>query len=244
MSGRFETTRWSMILAAGKAGDDGAREALARLCETYWYPLYAHARRKGNPPEVAEDLTQGFFAELLEKGWVGAADPQRGRFRTFLLTAFRRHLSRARDRDGAKKRGGDRRRLSLDFEDGERRYSLEPVHDLTAERVFDRRWALTLLDRVLGLLRERMEECGRERQFAALRPFLPGGGEGRPYAEIAGELGLTEGAVKVAVHRLRARYRDLLRAEIGETVEDPGRVDDEIRDLMAALAGRCAGEAP
>jgi RNA polymerase sigma-70 factor (ECF subfamily) len=231
MADDFQTTHWSVVLAAG---EPGGGEALAELCESYWHPLYAFARRKGNDPEVARDLTQGFFAMLLEKNWVADADPDRGRFRAFLLTAFRRYVGHERERGRAKKRGGGRRQLSLDFEDGERRYTLMPSHDLTPERIFERRWAITLLDLALEGLAREWEEAGRSELFAALRPRLAGG-EAAPYAEVAERFGMTEAAVKVSVHRLRARYRELLRIEVGRTLADPSEVDDEIRRLKSAL---------
>lgn len=235
MSGEFAPTRWSVVVAAGGRDTAGTRAALQTLCEAYWYPLYAWARRRGNTASDAEDLTQGFFAEFLEKRWVEAADPARGRFRSFLLTAFKRHVGRVHERDAAQKRGGDRTQLSIDFADGERRYALEPSHESTPERVFERRWALTLLERVLDGLRAEAENAGKGVQFLALRGFLPGGTDARPYGEVAETLGLTEGAVKVAVHRLRGRYRERLRAEVAETVADAQEVDAELQALLAAL---------
>jgi RNA polymerase sigma-70 factor (ECF subfamily) len=236
MGDDFRTTRWSVVLAAGSRKAPEARRALSDLCETYWYPLYAYARRRTGSRDRAEDLTQGFFAELLAKGWVAGADPERGRFRAYLLTAFKRHMGRVRERDHAQKRGGGRAPLRLDFDDGERMYRLEPSHDLTPERVYDRRWALVLLERVLDRLGRGMEDEGKADRFAVLRTYLTG--EGPPLREAAERLGITEGAAKTAVHRLRSRYRDLLRAEIAETVGSAGDVDSEIRELLAALAGR------
>ncbi|MEN8149235.1 MAG: sigma-70 family RNA polymerase sigma factor [Planctomycetota bacterium] len=227
MTDAFRTTRWSIVLGAGRASGT----ALTDLCEAYWYPLYAYARRRGHSAETAEDLTQGFFAELLEKNWVVAADREKGRFRAFLLTAFKRHIGHEREKARAKKRGGDRARLSLDFEDGERRYSFEPTHEATPERIFERRWALTLLGRVLdGLAAETDADL-----FAALRPHLTGEPAEETYREIALRLGMSEGGVKTAAHRLRARYRERLRGEIADTVSDPADVEDEIRALMEAL---------
>ena len=231
MTGGFRTTRWSVVLGAGRASGT----ALTDLCAAYWYPLYAYARRKGHAPDAAEDLTQGFFAELLEKNWVVAADREKGRFRAFLLTAFKRHIGHEREKAAALKRGGGRTRLSLDFEDGERRYSREPAHDLTPERIFDRRWALTLLGRVLDGLAADMEAEGKTSLFEALRPHLTGEPAEETYREIARRLGLSEGGLKTAAHRLRARYRERLRGEISDTVSDPADVQDEIRALMEAL---------
>ena len=231
MTDAFRTTRWSMVLGAGRASGT----ALTDLCAAYWYPLYAFARRKGHRPEAAEDLAQGFFAEILDKNWVVAADREKGRFRAFLLTAFKRHIGHEREKAAALKRGGGRARLSLDFDDGERRYSLEPTHDLTPERIFDRRWALTLLGRVLDRLEVDLAAEGKAELFAAMRPHLTGEPAEETYREIAARLGMAEGALKTAAHRLRARYRDRLRKEISDTVSDPADVEEEIRALMEAL---------
>ena len=219
------------MLSAGRE----SAPALAELCTAYWYPLYAYARRKGRSPEEAEDLTQGFFAELLAKNWVVAADREKGRFRAFLLTAFKRHMGHERAKARAVKRGGGRAPLPLDFEDGERRYSLEPTHDLTPDRIYDRRWALTLLGRVLDGLEAEMCASGRADLFAALRPHLTGEPDAAAYREIAARLGMSEGGLKTAAHRLRSRYRDRLRAEIADTVTDPADVEPEIRHLLEAL---------
>jgi RNA polymerase sigma-70 factor (ECF subfamily) len=232
---RFLTTQWSVVLAA--AGDDTgeARDALTALCEAYWYPLYAFARRRGAQEPEAADLTQGFFAVLLEKDYVRAADRERGRFRTFLITAFRNYWSKEREKAGAQKRGGGHRHLSLDFEEGERRYRLEPSTDITPERVYERRWALTILDRALDRVRQHSAETGKAEQFEVLEPFLAAG-SGRPaYAEVAEALGISESAIKSAIRRLRLRYRDALREEIAGTVPDESAVDAEIRHLMDAL---------
>ncbi len=232
MNERFRTTRWSLVLAAG--AEDGAAP-LAALCEAYWYPLYAWARRRGYAPEEAEDLVQGFFAELLEKGWIGRADPERGRFRGFLVTAFRRHVGHERDRANALRRGGGRRLVSLDCEDAERRYALEPATALTPDLAYDRRWALTVLERTLETLRREMAAAGQGQRFALLAAHLPGGRTFRSLADLAVDLGLSEGAVKTALSRLRARYRACLRAEVADTVASPEDVDAEIADLLAAL---------
>jgi len=224
-----------VVLSAGRSDSTGSAAALSDLCETYWYPLYAYARRRGLSAEEAEDRTQGFFAALLEKEWIVRADPERGRFRAFLLTAFKRHLGRERDRERTQRRGGDRAKLRLDFEDGERRYSLEPSHLDTPERLFDRRWALTILSRTMERLVEEAAASGKTEQFAALMTFLPGGGDAEPQAEVAGRLGMSVGAVKVAVHRLRARYRACLRAEIAQTVDSPERIDEELTELLTSL---------
>jgi RNA polymerase sigma factor (sigma-70 family) len=236
--GRFETTHWSVVVAAGKTGGPEAAVALATLCERYWSPLYAFVRRSGYDTHQARDLTQSFFAVLLEKGYVKDADRTRGRFRTFLLASVRHHLSKERDRERAQKRGGGRPVLSLDFEIGEESYRLEPVDDRTPERVFLRRYALTLLGTVLTRLEDAHHGKGKQKEalFDSLAPFLGGGGPVPTQREVAERLGMTEGAVKVALHRLRRSYRQTLRAEIAETVADPAEVDDEIRELLEAVS--------
>ncbi len=231
-SARFRTTRWSLVVAAGAAEGSGGRAALETLCRDSWFPLYAFARRGGAAPADAADLVQGFFADLLEREGIAAADPERGRFRTFLLAAFRHHASKEREKARAAKRGGGAV-LSLDFADGESRYLAEPVDDRTPERIYERRWALALLDRVLGDL-EADYAGDRAPLFRTLRPWLAGG-DPPSHAEAAAALGLSEGAVKVALHRLRRRYRDLLRAAIAETVATPEEVEDEIRHLLGAV---------
>jgi len=232
-SARFATTRWSVVLATrGDAPE--SRAALETLCAAYWYPLYAFARRRGSSPEDAQDLVQGLFLTLLRRSSLADADPARGRFRTFLLTAFQRHASHERARAAAAKRGGDRERLPFEIDDGERRYSLEPVDDRTPESLYERRWALALLDRAVERLRAEHE--GDPARLDALLPHVGGAGDARPYAELAASVGMTENAVKVAVHRLRRRSRDLLRDEVSHTVAAPGDVEDELRRLFTALA--------
>jgi len=233
----FVTTHWSVVLAAGRRDSPASRRALATLCETYWYPLYAYIRRWGRTADDAQDLTQAFFAALLEKHYLEAANRERGRFRSFLLTAFNRFLSKERDRAMAKKRGGSRKTISLDAEAGESRYAQEPSHEWTPERIYERRWALTLLEQVMARLREQYAEAGRTALFERLKVFLAGETGAPPYRQVAAELGMTEGAVKVAVHRLRRKYREILRLEVAQTVADPQEVDDELRHLFAALGG-------
>jgi RNA polymerase sigma factor (sigma-70 family) len=224
-----------MVLAAGKGESPDADATLASLCQTYWYPLYAFVRRLGHQPADAQDLTQAFFARLLEKHYLQAADPERGRFRSFLLSSFKHFLSKERDRAKARKRGGGQKVLPLDFEAGESRYSLEPAHELTAEKVYERRWALTLLDQVFARLRDEFDRASKQKEFDRLKVYLTGEASGPTYREVAAELGMTEGAVKVAVHRLRRRYRELVREEISQTVAGPEDVDEELRSLFAAL---------
>jgi RNA polymerase sigma-70 factor (ECF subfamily) len=237
---RFATTRWSVVVAAGQRGTVGSETALATLCESYWYPVYAFLRRRGYKPQDAQDLTQGFFAVLLEKDYVRAADRELGRFRTFLLTAVSRYLSKERERKRAQKRGGKQAALSLDFDAGELRYQLEPADEWTPERLFERRWALTVLDRVLERLGQDYANQSKGKLFSRLKIFLTGASQLPAYAELAGELDLSEGAVKVAVHRLRRRYRELLKQEIAGTVATEDDVADELNCLLAALRGEDA----
>jgi RNA polymerase sigma-70 factor (ECF subfamily) len=232
---RFATTRWSLIrAAAGPPADPEARGALAGLCEAYWYPLYAFIRRRGYSSTDAQDLTQEFFARVLEKGFIKSADADRGRFRSFLLTACRHFLANERERAGAKKRGAGRV-ASLELGSGEERYRREPAHELTPERLYERNWALALLERVLGRLRSEYDAAGKARLFDSLKPVLTGHDDGASYRRLADALGMTQSALKVAAHRLRRRYRNLLCAEVGDTVAGPEEVDDEIRHLFAAL---------
>jgi RNA polymerase sigma-70 factor (ECF subfamily) len=232
----FATTRWSLIVSAREQGSPAAREALAHLCEAYWYPLYAFIRRRGHAADEAQDLTQEFFARLLEKNFLGAVDPSRGRFRAFLLAACKHFLANERDRACAEKRGGGRAPISLDLGGAEGRYGREPSHDLTPDKLFERRWALTLLDRALARLREEFTAKGKGETFDRLRVFLVGDRNAPSHVEVAGELGMTAAAVKVAAHRLRQRYREVLREEIAHTVEGPEQIDEEVRELFAALA--------
>jgi RNA polymerase sigma-70 factor (ECF subfamily) len=225
------------VLAAGAEASTRRRAALESLCGSYWYPLYAFERRRGSGPEEARDLVQGFFAALLEKEWVRDADPGRGRFRTFLLAAFRHFCSHERERARAQKRGGGRTVLPLDFESGEGRFLREPADDRTPERLYERRWALALLDGALERLRDRHRREGRADLFEALQPYVGGAGSEGSYAAAGARLGMSEGAVKVAVHRLRRRFRETLREAIAETVADPSEVDDEIRRMQDALGG-------
>jgi RNA polymerase sigma factor (sigma-70 family) len=235
---RFASTHWSVVLAAGGGPTSGAQQALATLCRVYWYPLYAYARRRLANVDDAQELTQEFFSQFLEKNYVQAADPERGKFRTFLLTAFQRFLSKQQERVKAQKRGGSRGFVPLDFQAGERRYSLEPADPDTPESIFERRWALTLLEQTLARLRQEMAAAGKETLFERLKGTLTGDDSQEPYARIGGELGMTEQAVKVAVHRLRRRYQELLRAQIAQTVDRAEDVDDELRDLFAAVRRR------
>jgi RNA polymerase sigma-70 factor (ECF subfamily) len=234
---RFPTTCWSRVARAGDPDDPEARAAMEGLCRDYWYPLYAFARRRGLGPEDAADLVQGFLADLIERRDLADADPDRGRFRAFLRAACSHHLAHRRDRDRALKRGGGRRPIPLDLVEAEGRYGREPVHELTAERLFERRWALSLLEHVLARLEDEAARSGKGELFARLRPMLEGDDRAESYRTVGAALGLGEGAVKVAAHRLRGRYRQLLREEVARTVADPAEVDAELADLLAALAG-------
>lgn len=232
---RFASTRWSLVAAAGR-DDPAGRAALEDLCRAYWYPLYVFARRSGCSAEDAADMTQGFFASLVEKAWVLQADASRGKFRTFLLAAFRHFTSNERARAGAKKRGGDQIVLSLDVGEAESRLMREPAAGRTAEQVFQRRYALTLLDRAWERLAagQRAGSASKAERFDALKPYLEGDAAPR-YREVGASLGMSETAVKVAVHRLRGKFRDALRAEVADTLGEEADIDAEILDLMEAL---------
>ncbi|HUE13004.1 MAG TPA: sigma factor [Planctomycetaceae bacterium] len=222
--GQLATTRWSLVLAAGQRSSPQSAAALRALCETYWYPLYAYVRRRGNDPHDALDLTQAFFARLLEKDDLAAARPERGRFRSFLLASLKHFLANEWDRDRAQKRGGGRSALSIDFGIAEDRYGREPCHEETPEKIFERRWALLLLENVLARLHEESVHAGKSWIFDRLKVFLTGEQPAVSSGQLAAELQMTAGALKVAVHRLRRRYRELLRAEIGQTVADPDEI--------------------
>jgi RNA polymerase sigma factor (sigma-70 family) len=225
-----------MVLAAGHSSAPGADEALETLCRTYWYPLYVYVRRQGHGPHDAQDLTQEFFARLLEKNYLRLADPDRGKFRAFLLKSLKHFLVNKWEKARTQKRGGGQCAIPLDADIAESRYAVEPLHALTVDQVYEKRWALTLIEAVLAHLRENYEADGRLPVFQTLKGFIWGDPSTLSYAEVAPQLGLTEGAVKVAVHRLRGRYRELLRAEIAKTVASPGEVDEELQHLIAVLA--------
>ena len=228
------TTRWTLVMAAGNPALPESRAALVSLCETYWYPLYAYVRRRGHSADEALDLTQEFFVRIIEGRYLDRADREKGRFRSFILTSLKFFLADEADRRFAQKRGGASKVLPVEVSSGEDYYQREPSHQETPERIFERRWAYALLDRVVGRLREEFEQQGRVEHFNKLKSFLLGQSE-VPYARLAGELGTTEGALKVAIHRLRKRYRELFRLEIAETVMDPAEVEPELRFLAAAL---------
>lgn len=231
----FPTTHWSCVLRAGDPADQLSRDALEQLCRDYWYPLYAFSRRQGLDGEQASDLVQGFLADLIERRDLAKADPSRGRFRSFLRTACANFLSHCRDHDRAEKRGGGRVPVSIDLQDAEGRYINEPAHQLTAERLFERRWTMVLLERVLARLESEANRVRKSELFYTLRPLLEGNDLSQSYQQIGETLNMSEGAVKVAAHRLRSRYRQLLREEVGRTVADPAEIDEEIADLLRAL---------
>ena len=233
--GGFATTHWSLVLRAGQGGDAAAEASLAALCERYWFPVYAYTRRRGYDAHQAQDLTQEFFVRILEKNVLAAASPERGRFRSFLLTSAKNFLANAWDREQAEKRGGGRRPLSFDAAAGESRLALDPADHLTPDKVFERQWALTLLETVVARVQEEFALAGKERHFALLKGALSGERAFSSYAAAAAELGVSEGAARQAAHRLRKRYRELLRQEIAHTVADPSDVDEEIRSLFQAL---------
>lgn len=233
--GRFSTTRWSLVLAVRQGEASEVREALSTLCTLYWYPLYAFVRRRGYGPEDAHDRVQGFFTQLLEKNPLAVPDPHRGRFRSWLLGSLKHYLSNERDRENALKRGGGQHLLSLEWGAAEARFVHEPVEVLTPERAYERRWAVTLLEHVLTLLCDEYHRAGRGALFDSLKGLLTGAAREASYQEIAESLDLSAGAVKVAAHRLRARYRALLREEIAQTVERAEDVDDELRLLLSSL---------
>jgi RNA polymerase sigma-70 factor (ECF subfamily) len=206
------------------------------LCQTYWFPLYAYLRRQGNDSYRAEEYTQAFFVRLLEKPGLRLADPKRGKFRSFLLTVLKHFLADESARARTQKRGGGRKILSLNLETAESLYTLEPAHQLTPEKLFERSWALTVLDRTMTRLKAEATTPKKQKLFDHLKVYLTAKKSSVPYPEAAAELGMTEGAVRVAVHRLRKRYRELLRDEIAQTVTTEEQIDEEIRDLFAALA--------
>lgn len=231
----FTTTHWSVVLEAGRTDSGRALVALERLCQDYWYPLYAFIRRRGHSREDAEDLTQSFFAFLMERKAIKSVDREKGRFRTFLLAALTNFLNNELDRRHAAKRGGRHEVVSWDEAEAEDRYRLEPVDRLTPEKLFERRWAFTVVEQVLARLQQEYEESGRLGVFEALQPFLTGEVGPTTHAELAAALKSNEGAVKVALHRLRRRFGECLRRQIAETVAQPEEVEEEIRHLLAAL---------
>jgi RNA polymerase sigma-70 factor (ECF subfamily) len=235
---RFATTRWSLVQAAGKedhSSDTEYQQALSELCTAYWFPVYAHCRRKGAQPDDAEDQAQEFFARILNGNLIQSADPDRGRFRSYLLTALDHFVANEYRKGQAIKRGGDAKHVAIDVADAESRIGVQPATNLTPEDEFEKRWAMVMLATVYDNLRDEQTEDSRRNMFVELRDFLPGNSD-VPYAVVADKLKMSEGAVKVAIHRLRKRFGQLLRSEIAQTVASVDEVDDEIRRLQVALS--------
>ncbi|MEE8349433.1 MAG: sigma-70 family RNA polymerase sigma factor [Acidobacteriota bacterium] len=223
-----------MILAAANSKDPGAPEALASLCRMYWHPIYVYIRRRGYQREDAQDFTQGFFAQLLEKKHLKAARSDRGRFRSFLLASVKNYLANEWDRERAQKRGGGKSGFSLDF-DGAEALWVEPADPVTPESIFERRWALTILTQVMDQLRNEMVQSDHEARFVHLRGFLTGEDPGLQYRQAADELNMSEGTVRVTVHRMRRRFGELLRHRVAQTIDDSQKAEDEIRYLFSAI---------
>jgi RNA polymerase sigma factor (sigma-70 family) len=232
----FATTHWSVVLASADQNSPQGAAALEQLCRTYWYPLYAYVRRRGYQPEDAEDLTQEFFARFLAGNYLARVDRERAKFRSYLLGALNHFLADAWDHAHRIKRGGTQALQTFDVRAAESRYTLEPVEELNPDRLFDRRWALTVLGQVLSRLREEYERSGKGRLFEKLSAFLPVDAEAASYGDLAGELEMTESAVRVAVHRLRRRYGQLFASEVAQTVASPAEIQDEMRYLLAAAS--------
>ncbi len=232
----FATTHWSVVLAVGQSTDAQASEALEELCRTYWYPLYAFVRRQGRSPEDAQDLTQGFFAHLLRKDFLSGVGPEKGRFRSFLLACLKHFLADEWEKARTAKRGGSCPEMRLGLEGAEERYQLEACVEADAESLYERRWALDLLDQVLNRLRHEAVASGREAVFDQLQGCLLGERPTETYAQMGARLGMSETAVKVTVHRLRQRYRELLREEIAHTVTRPDEIDEEMRYLFEVVS--------
>jgi RNA polymerase sigma factor (sigma-70 family) len=232
----FPTTRWSLILSSTAETGTQAQDALAELCRTYWYPVYSFIRARTSSADDAQDLTQEFFLHFLNKGLLRSANPAAGRFRSYLAASLKHFLADQADRRNAQKRGGAAIMLSIDLAQAEQRYARDLEYRETPDRVFDRQWAVTIVTQACDQLRDLLVREGRELWFDRLQNFLPGGSEPSSYATVARELGMTEAATKVAIHRLRQRYRDLLRANVSHTVADPTEVDDEIRFLLNSLS--------
>src|SRR5437773_6558510 len=232
----FATTHWTVGLAAGRGSSHQADVALEELCRTYWYPLYVFVRRQTSTREDAEDLTQAFFARFLEKNYLEKLNSEKGKFRAFLLASLKHFLANEWDRANRQKRGGGQTALSLDWQDADTRYQIDPADNLSPDKLYDRAWAVTLLERVITRLRQEGDAGGKGRLFEQLKPFLMIGKSAIPYAQAAAALGLTEGAVRVQVHRLRRRYRELLREEIAQTLADPAQAGEEMQALFSAFA--------
>lgn len=233
---RFATTHWSVVRAAGRPSSPDYRKALETLLQSYWFPLYAYLRRNGCKPDQAADFTQAFFTRVLEKQYLKSVAPKGGKFRSFLLVALKHFVANQRDRARAKKRGGDRKILSLDFDSAENQYALEPADRLSPDKLFEKSWALTVLERTMARLQAELAQKNKQNLFDHLKPYLAAEAGALPYRDVAEKLNMTEGAVKTAVHRLKKQCRKILRDEIAQTVTTEDQIDDEIRGLFAALA--------
>jgi len=231
----FATTHWTVVLAAGRASSEQADVALEELCRTYWYPLYVYVRRQTSTREDAEDLTQAFFARFLEKNYLEKLTSQKGKFRAFLLASLKHFLANEWDRANRQKRGGGVLPLSLDWQDADARYQIDPADNASPDKLYDRAWAIRVLERVLARLRDENSGGEKAKLFEQLKAFLTVGANAIPHAEAAARLNLTEGAVRVAVHRLRRRYRELLREEISQTLSDPVQIEEEMQTLFSAF---------
>jgi DNA-directed RNA polymerase specialized sigma24 family protein len=231
----FATTHWTVVLEAQNRDSGRAGTALEELCRTYWYPLYVYIRRQSPTREDAEDLTQAFFARFLEKNYLAGVTSEKGRFRAFLLAALKHFLANEWDRAHRQKRGGGAANLSLDWQNADTRYQVEPPDHLSPDKLYDRAWAVTLLERVIARLHDEAAAEDKSGLFEQLKPFLMLGKSAIPYAQAAAALGLREGAARVAVHRLRRRYRALLRQEIGQTLSDPAQLEEEMQALFSAF---------
>ena len=229
-AGQFATTHWSLVLAAGNRKHEESSRALEKLCRAYWPPLYAYVRRRVGDVHIAQDLTQAFFERLLEKEYLANADPDRGRFRSFLITAFKRFLSKEHNKAAALKRGGNQLTFTVDFGSQDKNWG-ELRDTLTAEQIYERQWAVTLLARVMDRLQREMERSGKSQQFHLLKAFI-GGADSATYANVAPALGLNESAARMAASRMRGRYRELLREEIAQTVESQEEIESEIQQLF------------
>ena len=233
---RFATTHWSVVLAAGDSSSPQHEQALSRLCQAYWFPLYAYLRRRGHDRHQAEDWTQAFFTQMLDKRRLSGVSPKPGKFRSFLLASLKNFVTNEIDRVKAQKRGGSHTILSLDFGNAERQYISEPTHQMSPEKLFEKSWALTVLEHTMNELKAEFAKSNKLKLFGNLRIYLTTETDTIPYREMSIQLKMTEGAVKMAVHRLRARYRDLLRENVAQTVATQGQIDEEIHELLAVLS--------
>jgi RNA polymerase sigma-70 factor (ECF subfamily) len=234
--GWFTTTHWSIVLTARDPACPQAADALEKLCRSYWYPLYAFVRRQGHDESSAKDLTQGFFARLLEKNYLAHVVQDKGKFRSFLLASLKHYMADERDKERAQKRGGGQIPLSLNETVGEDRYRAEPVDVMDAEKLYERRWALTLLDQARERLKQEFLNAGKSQLYERLQAFDAGGGDTPAYGDVALDLGLSESGVRTAVFRMRQRYRELVREEVAQTVSSPQEVDEEIRHLILIVS--------